>query len=165
MTEQQQLPEPTNGAPKRGWLGAFSPLGVFGNNNQAHASNGEFQSLMYGMWSKTVDWQDNLHRKAAHKALNIPEDGVINSSTTTIHKGMGAIPALVLALAALLGGAGLMYGLMGRDVADKTTTETVETVVKETIEKDIIFFDGEGNQVIVPNISKAPPEVQAKAGQ
>jgi len=60
---------------------------------------------MWGMWQKTANWQDKLHRRAAHKALNIPEEDVI-TSTNISHNGVGWKELAILAL----GGAAAFLG-------------------------------------------------------
>ena len=57
---------------------------------------------MWGMWRKTADWQDKLHKRAAHKALNIPEEDVITSTNIT-HSGLGWKELAILALAGAAG--------------------------------------------------------------
>lgn len=58
---------------------------------------------MWGVWQKTADWQDKLHKRAAHKALNIPEEDVITSTNIT-NSGLGWKELLLMA--GLVGGAG-----------------------------------------------------------
>lgn len=83
----------------------FSSHGTFGNNAQASTSHAEHANMMWGMWKKTADWQDRLHKRAAYKSLNIPEDDVITSTNIT-HSGIGWKELAIIAL----GGA---VGLMG----------------------------------------------------
>lgn len=63
-------------------------------------------------WGSHMDWADMLQKKAAYKAMDIPQDdmNVINASKTTTGAGGGAIAATALAggipatvLAAMLG--------------------------------------------------------------
>lgn len=94
-TSQQQKPK----------LKIFSPLGIFGQNSQAEGSNAESLQNLYGAFQRTEDWQDNLHRKAAHKALNIRDEDMINAPQTTNVNGIGW-KELIMVAALMAGSAG-----------------------------------------------------------
>jgi hypothetical protein len=83
-------------------LNRFSSHGTFGNDAQASASHAEHANMMWGLWRKTADWQDKLHKSAAHKALNIPEEDVITSTNIT-HSGLGWKELAIIALAGAAG--------------------------------------------------------------
>lgn len=162
MPEQQPSSE-QNGNRR---LNVFSPLGLFGSDNQAHGSNAELQELMYGTWKRTVDWQDRLHQKAAHKALNIPEENMINAPHVTNVNGLG-----FWGVAALLGMILLFFTLvlaaMGYLVY--TTQQQTQagsehvTTVKETRTEDVNFrvWDAvAGEWIEIPNVKHIPDELK-----
>lgn len=71
-------------------------------------ANGEL-SPWWKAWQKNSDWRDALHKKAAHKSLDIPEDDMSIQSSKTVN-GIGTLGAIGIALAAGVPGAGV--GLM-----------------------------------------------------
>lgn len=63
------------------------------------------KGLLYGRFQAGEDWQGKLHRKAAHKALDIADDDMHISAprTNTInHHGTGPLALAGIALAAAL---------------------------------------------------------------
>ena len=121
------MQEPSNSLPPEtpNNLNRFSSNGTFGNNSQASASHAEHANTMWGLWQKTADWQDRLHKRAAHKALNIPEEDVITSTTVT-NSGLGWKELLLIA--ALMAGTGAgAYYLSGGSADPISPGQEVET--------------------------------------
>jgi hypothetical protein len=70
--------------------------------------NGELAPNPYegtwARWARNIDWRDKLHKKASHKALDIPEDDVIQSSNKEItNNGLGFKELIALGLLGLGG--------------------------------------------------------------
>lgn len=79
-------------------------------------SSGVDKGALYGVFQKTEDWKDQLHRRLAHKSLDIADDDMqiaVDKST----QGMGAKE--LLAIGALVIGAGV-----GGSLLTKPTTPT-----------------------------------------
>ncbi len=96
---------------------------------------------LWGWWHSSIEWQDALHKKAAHKALDIPEaEPVINSTNTT---GVGWKELAVMGA--------LIAGLVG--VTQLNNTATPPTPVTQAAPPDagydIVFYDADGNQIQV----------------
>lgn len=112
------------------------------------ASNGNSTGIdkqsLYGDFRNRLKWQDILYKRAAYKALDIPEDDMqINNSKS----GIGALGAIGIALAAGLPGLGMAgmlgYALLGNKpvppvpgadkIVEKVITETTDVRAGETI--------------------------------
>ena len=77
------------------------------------SANGEIdKKFLYGKFESGQEWQNTLNRKAAHKALDIPEDMPI-----TVHKnGLGWKELLAIGAMGMLGlgtGVGGLAGVGG----------------------------------------------------
>lgn len=105
----------------------FSSHGTFGNNAQASTSHAEHANMMWGMWKKTADWQDKLHKSAAHKALNIPEEDVITSTNIT-HSGLGWKELAIIALAGAAGVLGYSHYSSGQKADVEVQDHTYDPV-------------------------------------
>ena len=60
---------------------------------------GSEPSPWWQLWQTNQEWQDQLAKRASHKALDIPEDMNITANKS----GIGAVGAVGIALAAALG--------------------------------------------------------------
>lgn len=47
------------------------------------------KEVLYGEYLRSSRWRDDLHRKAAHKALDIGEEEMIDASRRTTIQGIG----------------------------------------------------------------------------
>ena len=73
------------------------------SNNGSMPSTGIDKNALYGDYRDHMKKQNRLYMRAAHKALDIPDDDVgINTKTDNSRHGIGAIGAT--ALAAIAGG-------------------------------------------------------------
>uniref|UniRef100_A0A6M3KW04 Uncharacterized protein n=1 Tax=viral metagenome TaxID=1070528 RepID=A0A6M3KW04_9ZZZZ len=99
---------------------------------------------LYGNYERSLKWQDDLHRRATHKALDMADDMAFEQHVT--RTGMGWKELAVIA-AALLGGGGLAaYAL--RD------PPLVQQQAPLDSEYEVRFFDADGNPISVPHISE-----------
>ena len=72
---------------------------------------------LYGEYTRTERWRDELSKKLAHKAVDIPEDDM-NIAVDKSTKGMGAKE--LLAIGALVIGAGVGGSLLTKPAATPT---------------------------------------------
>jgi hypothetical protein len=100
---------------------------------------------LYGNYERSLKWQDDLHRKAAHKALDMADDMGF-SQNLNAHSGMTWKELAVLA-AALIGGGSLAAYLL----SDKQPVEQQKPV---DFEYNVRFFDADGNPIKVKHISE-----------
>lgn len=135
--------------------------------------------FMWKRWGMSSDWQDQLHKSAAHKSLDIPEDGVIKtSSKDTVNNGMGFKEILALGTVGALGLGGV-YALSNHNQtppvqppASVAPLNPVQAVVTQPVpvvppavapvgpvypgppdsSYDVFFFDKDGNQISVPRL-------------
>ena len=106
------------------------------------------KDYMYGKFQKTRDWKDKLHKKLAHKSLDIDENDDLNVDNSKHNYGLDWKSLAVLA-AALLGG-----GYMVSDIV--INNETPAAVSPVDSEYDVRFYDANGNLIDVPHISQKP---------
>ena len=106
---------------------------------EPQAANIDKQAL-YGWWHKAQEWQDKLHRKAAHKALDIEDDVSVNSTTQT-NSGIGWKELAVIGAILLAGGYGLTQLIQ---------TTTVEATAPVDSEYEVRFYDQDGKIITVP---------------
>lgn len=160
--------------------------GLFKPNNQASQSNVEMSQLLWGNYMDSARWQDNLHRKAAHKALNIPDESMINAPHTTVNNGISPLLMLLLllstvAFAVLLTATGFVLlrpaaqpappaaqvqpstpALPSEESKERDSGSqavTTETVTRQE-DYELRFFDAAtGEWVYIPHISKLPADV------
>lgn len=129
----------------------------------------EVKRALYGNYEEHVNWMDDLHKKAAHKALDIKEDpGTINAPQTHVHQGLGKLGATLLTLTALMGGGGAtlgvasLLGLLSPQAqyavppqGNSQSTITDEQRVMDVLRNfEVRFFDKDGNPISVPHISE-----------
>ena len=88
------------------------------------------KGYLYGKFQELVDWQNNLHKKAAHKALDIPLD---NEMIHVEKKGIGIGGVLGVAAITAASILGSQY-LMSRN--NKPPTTTTAPVEKPTVDND-----------------------------
>lgn len=105
------------------------------------------KDFLYGKYQATADWRDKLHRKLAHKSLDIAEDEdvYVNNSKT----GLGWKELLVLGLMTL---AGLYFFQKLGPQSPLPSTN----ISPSDSEYEVRFFDKDGNPIIVPHISTKP---------
>ena len=105
---------------------------------------------IWARWGKHQSWTDALHRKAAHKALDIPEEEMIQANRIGV--GGGTVAAIAVC-AGLLPIAGMLLGTyLNRPAPAQPPTATVP----KDSEYDVRFYDKNGNEIEVPHISKQP---------
>ena len=104
------------------------------------------KKYLYGRYMAHENWTQRLHRKLAHKSLDIPEDDDVYVDNS--QKGMTWKELAVLA-ALGLGGAGA-YAYSQKAVVVKPEVEVADS------EYDVLFYDKDGNEISVPHISTKP---------
>lgn len=100
-------------------------------------------------WATNQNWSDKLHKKAAHKALDIPEEEMIQANKI----GLGGA-----SVAAIAAGAGLLpiAGFLLASYLNKPTPATPTQPPAADSEYEVRFFDADGNPIKVPHISTRP---------
>lgn len=102
------------------------------------------KQTLWGWWYRQAAWRDQLDKRLAHKALDIPEaddmQNVGNRSGMTWRE-LAVIGVMVL-------GAGW--------IAANHMSATQQTAPEDS-EYEVRFFDAEGNPVDVPHVSRRPP--------
>ena len=110
------------------------------------------KQYLYGKFQEGQDWRSNLHKKLAHKSLDIGLDDEVNVDNSRTATGMGWKELAVIA-AAGLGGTGLFMSLQpqpSQPAPQVSPLPDSDYVVR--------FFDKDGNLIDVPHISKRPQE-------
>jgi len=102
-----------------------------------------------GEWLRNSRWRDRLHNRAAHAALDIPEDEMINAPRIT--NGLGWKELAVLAATVL----GVAYGVAKLTQPGAATTPPAVTAPADS-EYEIRFFDKDGGLIPIPHISQKP---------
>lgn len=116
-------------------------------------STGIDKNALWGWWRSTQQWQEKLQRKAAHKALDIPDDEMQIKSTTN-NTGIGAMGAVGIALAAAVPGLGalaVVAPLLLKQLDQPTKLPPVVTQ-PGPVDSDYVvrFYDADGNPIEVP---------------
>ncbi len=106
---------------------------------------------LYGRYEDKENWQNKLHKKTIHKALNIPMDDDVNV-TNTSSSGFGWKELAVLA-ALGLGGAAI-YKTGGPQLIQNTMPNAPANQQVSPADQqqkfDVYFYDKDGNQITVP---------------
>lgn len=117
-------------------------------------------------WGKWMDWECKVAEQATRKALDLPNDDM-NINVDKSRKGIGALGAAGIALAAsLIPGGALAWSLFNKatdNAVEKTIDKAAGQVIPQgtnttNIERNVIEFyvrDGQGNitPVTVPRLS------------
>ena len=103
-------------------------------------------------WANQQEWQNKLHEQAVRKALDIPSDdmNIVQNKT-----GIGTAGAIGIAAAAgipsaLTAGA-LALSLMG---GSGEAPQSPEPPAISDSEYQVLFYDKDGNPIVVPHISQ-----------
>lgn len=112
------------------------------------------KETLWGWWREANKWQQSLHRKATHKALDIPDDMGDIEANKVINSGMGWKEL------AVLGGLGLGGLYVVNDKGEQVPLTPPPAVVQPAqpipdSEYEVRFFDKDGNQIMVPRYT--PP--------
>jgi len=117
-------------------------------------STGIDKQALYGDFRDSQKWQQNLHRKAAHKSLDIP-DGELGNISTTTKTGIGALGAVGIAAAAGLPTAALCAAILfGLGRAAPAALPAAPAAAVPDTEYDVRFYDKDGKLIEVPHISR-----------
>jgi len=117
---------------------------MWGSNASAKSGLPDKDHL-YGNYERSLKWQDDLHRKAAHKALDMAEEMGFEQNLT--RTGFGWKELAVVA-GAVLGGIGLVSHFSGQNDAPPQQQAPVDS------DYDVRFYDADGNPIHVPHISE-----------
>jgi len=102
---------------------------------------------LYGKFQQTADWQDNLHKRAAHKALDIGEDPMIIANNQKSGISGGWLAAIVAGIiVAMLGAGGLGFGL---SMLTQPTQPARAVAPIESQEYTVEFFAEDGTKINV----------------
>lgn len=121
------------------------------------------QKNLYDHFQKSIDWQDELYKLGAHKALNIPLKKEIdgsnsnNSATNTINNN-GISPKTMIGLGAMLLGGPLLGGLVTYALSGSSNPPApipmpipIQSVLPDHEQKfQIEFFDKDMNPIVIP---------------
>ena len=118
------------------------------------------KSKLWGWWYKTKEWQDELHRQASYKALDIPDDmGNISAPKTTISKNGLGWPEMAVLTAAGLGG-WFLYQRNAEPTSTPMPQPTAESV-KATAEAEFRFWQRKADGTLVPvDIERLPASMR-----
>ena len=100
---------------------------------------------LYGRYLEAEDWRDKLHKKLAHKSLDIPLDDTMNINQT--RSGITWKELAVLAATAL--GGGYLY-TAGDILQDQVISKPIDS------EYEIRFYDSSGNLIDIPKVPSEP---------
>lgn len=116
------------------------------------------KDALYGRYQSREDAQHDLHMRAVHKALDIPErdDVQISNNTKT---GIGALGALGIAAGAGIPSAIIAAIAMLSGQKPPATVPPPMPAVQQPVGPvdsayDVIFYDKDGNKITVPNINQ-----------
>ena len=99
------------------------------------------KNSLYGNYLQGQKWRQELHKKAAHMALDIPEE----MSGVSVRRGMGWKELAVIGMAAVTG-----IWL----VAGKMTTPAPPAPPVDDREYEVIFYDSQGEIIPVEKMGK-----------
>ncbi len=108
------------------------------------------KDFLYGKYQEAADWRSRLHKKLAHKSLDIPEDDDLH-----VQQNKTGITWRELAV---LAAAGLGGGYLYTNKNETTSSASPVAVSPVDSEYEIRFFDGSGNAIEIPNISSRPEQ-------
>jgi len=103
--------------------------------------------MLYGVFQKSEDWRNRLHRKLAHKSLDIADTEDVNVDNSRI--GMGWKELAVLGALGLGG-----FHLYGKQTSPTPPPTPAQQASPIDSEYEVRFFDAAGNPIDVPNISQ-----------
>lgn len=108
---------------------------------------------LWGWWYSAKKWQDKLHKSAAHKALDIPEDEMagIQANKEMVVNNSGMSPAWLLATAVIGLGGLYLYNQAKPEGAAVVNQQTDEQITKEIIERNLklrLFHNGREIQAV-----------------
>ena len=104
---------------------------------------------LYGRYQEAENWRHKLHRKVAHKSLDIPEDDDVYVDNSS--KGMGWKELAVIA-GSVLGGLGIYaYASNQQQPVQQPVQQPAPSVTDS--EYEVRFYDQYGNMIEVPHIS------------
>lgn len=99
------------------------------------------KDLLWGWWYKAKRWQNDLHRSAAYKALDIPEDmGDIHANKTYLGFGWREILAGGAVATALWWAGGRRDGSPSPPTVQPNLIPPVQPAAEPSIDKDTIGF-------------------------
>jgi len=105
---------------------------------------------LYGRYQRQEDWRNNLHRKVAHKSLDIPETEDVNVDNSRHGIGMKEL----IAIGAMVIGGPLAYAAFTQFMKPEPEQKPPVSVGPVDSEYEVIFYDKDGNKISVPHISK-----------
>lgn len=105
------------------------------------------------LWEHNQQWRENLAKRAAHKALDVPEDDMhIQANRITNQSGMPYGLALAGILAAATIPAAAVWYASQQKQPSPPAPATMPALADS--EYDVRFYDKDGNLIEVPHISK-----------
>lgn len=110
------------------------------------------KQTLYGWWYKNAAWRDNLDRRMAHKALDIPDDEAMQNVGNRI--GMDW-KGLAVVIAGLLGAGGLTGHFLQ---PSPTPASPPAAVAPADSAYEVRFYDADGNPIRVPHLSERQQE-------
>lgn len=106
---------------------------------------------LYGQYLKTERWRDMLHKKLAHKSLDIPTDEEMNVSNvhnTNTKSGCGWKEMLVLLLGMVSAGGAAAYFLKPSTATQPTAVAPAQPLSDS--EYEVRFYDKNGKLIDIP---------------
>lgn len=112
-------------------------------SSTSNKTAGVDKEQLYGKYQRTADWQDNLHRQLAHKALDIgaQDEMQVDNSRNNLGltwKELSVIGGLILGA----------YYLYGQSQMQPPAQQQIPAQASPTdSEYEVRFFDAEGNPI------------------
>lgn len=113
------------------------------------------KKYLYGNYQESDDWRQRLHRKLAHKSLDIGMDDDVNVDNSRV--GLGWKELAVIA-GMLLGGTAIWkFGDKGVSQQPVVVPSVPQQQYSPPIdsEYEVRFYDKDGNPIEIPQISRA----------
>ena len=107
-------------------------------------SSGTDKQGLWGWWHSHQQWADRLHRKAAHKALDIEDDAMIVSNKGVSAGGLVGVGLLTM-LGPVLTAAAIGY--LWYQSQQSNPTEPPAATAPADAGYNVVFYDAEGNEV------------------
>jgi len=113
------------------------------------------KGFLYGVYQRGADWRDRLHKKLAHKALDIYDEDEMNVDNSRRVQGLGWRELLVL----LLAGGGFYWLWLNQthqthQPSPMPSAPAAAAAAPVDSEYEVRFYDAEGNPISIPHISQ-----------
>lgn len=114
-------------------------------------ANGDIpdKNYLYGMYQKSADWRDKLHKRLAHKSLDMQLDDDMHVDNSRAQFGITWKELAVVALSVI--GGFYVYGEFSKP--DSQPQQQPQSGPIDS-EYEVRFFDAAGNQIDIPQVKR-----------